>query len=220
MVRNVAILGGTGAFGSGLAYRLAQAGVDVVIGSRSLDRAKETALQIKEALGAANVTGLGNVDAAGAAELVVLSIPNLGRENILKQLASVMDGQILVDVTVPFADGDILRLAPPAEGSNAQQTAAILGDTAKVVTGFHSVSAKLLKDDGDIEGDAIIAGDDSESKHAVAELCELIGLRPIDVGGLHHARTLEGTTPIIIGMNKRLKSRHIGIRFTGVRDGT
>ena len=212
----IVIVGGTGDLGFGLAYRWAKAGLEVVIGSREAAKAEKAAAELNQMAGGSHVKGMCNQDAVREGELVVLAIPDAARGGTFEALAPLLSGKMVLDVTIPLRFNPLRYEAPP-EGSNAEQTQAGLGEAAKVVCGFHTVSAAMLADpEKEIHGDVIILGNDAESRTFVLGLAEKIGLRAFDGGPLRHARTVEGLTPMIIGMNKRYKRGHIGVCLTGI----
>jgi NADPH-dependent F420 reductase len=220
-VEPVAIIGGTGALGFGLALRLARAGTPVVLGSRDAGRAEESAAKLRERLPDADVRGLDNAEAARAVELLFLCVPFRNQSETLTNLKDVLrEGQLLVDATVPLAaavSGRATRMLGVWQGSAAQQAAEMAPEGVRVVSGLHTVSAALLADlDHDLEEDILLAGDRKADKQAVAEVVERIpGLRAVDCGRLEMARILESLTPLIIGINVRHKTR-AGIRITGL----
>lgn len=212
----IVIVGGTGDLGFGLGYRLAKAGEAVVIGSRSAEKAEKAAQDINAMTGAENAQGMVNAEAIQQGDLVVLSVPDAARLDTLHSLMPALAAKTVLDVTIPLRFGPLRYEAPP-EGSNAQQTLAVLGEGAKVVSGFHTVSAKMMSNpEKELQGDVIILGNDQESLSYVVALAEKIGLRGFDGGSLENARTVEGLTPLLIGMNKRYKRGHIGIGLTGI----
>jgi 8-hydroxy-5-deazaflavin:NADPH oxidoreductase len=217
----VAIIGGTGALGFGLALRLAGAGTPVVIGSREAGRAEEAAGKLAERIDGADVRGLDNAGAARAAEVVFLCVPFRNQSETLTNLKDVLrEGQLLVDATVPLAaavSGKATRMLGVWQGSAAQQAAEMAPDGVRVVSGLHTVSAALLGDlDHELDEDILLAGDRKADKQAVAEVVERIpGLRCVDCGRLEMARILESMTPLIIGINIRHKTR-AGIKITGL----
>lgn len=211
-----AVIGGTGALGWGLTLRLAKAGVSVIIGSRTEEKAAASAAEANQILGAEQVQGLSNADAARAADLVVLAVPVAAQEATLAQIAPHMGGKVLIDTTVSLAEGDPTRIVPPAEGSAAERVQALL-PAARVVSALHTVSGKLLASlDKPIDCDILVAGDDQDAKQQAIALIEKIGVRALDAGPLRNSQSLERMTALIIGMNIRYKRRHIGVRFTGV----
>lgn len=219
----VPIVGGTGALGFGLALRLATAGVSVTIGSRSLERAQEAAVRLRESVPGAAVEGLDNEQAAQRGEIVLLCVPFRNQSENLTNLKGVLrEGQILVDATVPLAaavGGRATRLLGVPQGSAAQQAQEMAPAGVIVVSALHTLGAPKLADlHEQLDEDVPIAGDDREAKRAVAELIRQIpGLRPIDCGRLEMARVIEGVTPLLISINARHKT-HAGVRFTGIAD--
>jgi NADPH-dependent F420 reductase len=215
MADPVAIIGGTGALGFGLAARWSRAGVPVVIGSRDEGRAREAA----EKAGASQ--GLQNADAARAARVVFLTVPFRNQSENLTNLRDVLqEGQLLVDCTVPLAaavSGRATRMLGVWQGSAAQQAAEMAPDGVRVVAALHTISAATLGDlDTPLDEDILICGDRKADKRVVAELVSRIdGLRPVDAGRLEMARIVESLTALCIGMNARYKT-HAGIRITGL----
>lgn len=217
----VCIVGGTGALGFGLALRLGRADVPVVIGSRDAGRAQEAAARAREKVPGGSFSGLQNEAAAREAEIVILSVPFRNQvENVANLHATLTDGQLLVDATVPLAaafGGKATRTLGVWQGSAAQQARELTPDGVRVVSAFHTVSAALLTDlDHELDEDVLICGDRREDKARVAELVERIdGLRPVDCGALEMARIVEQLTPLIISINARNKVR-AGIKITGL----
>lgn len=219
--RTVAILGGTGNLGQGMAVRLAKAGHRVVIGSREADRAATAAAHVAELTGSTTVTGADNGDAADGADVVLVSVPFA---NQAKTLASVKDrlqaGQIVLDACVPLGPaigGRPTQLVGVWHGSAAQQAAALVPEGVAVVSGLHTLSADDLADpDLSLSQDTLICGDRKADKAAITELLSTIdGLRVVDAGRLEMSRMVEGLTPILIGINIRNKV-HSGFRITGL----
>jgi 8-hydroxy-5-deazaflavin:NADPH oxidoreductase len=219
----VPIIGGTGALGFGLALRWASAGVPVVIGSRSAERAGEAAGRLRERVPDAQVEGLENPDAARSGPIVVLTVPFRNQSENLTNLKEVLEpGQILVDATVPLAaavSGRATRLLGVPQGSAGQQAQEMVPDGVRVVSALHTVSAATLNElDSELDEDIPIAGDKRDDKRRVAELIARIpGLRPVNAGLLESARLIEGLTPLLISVNSRYKT-HAGIKLTGLPD--
>ena len=225
--QTVAVIGGTGALGFGLAVRWSIAGVPIVIGSRDAGRAQEAAAGVIERAkqgGAENprVEGFQNEDAAGRASTVLLAVPFRAQSENLNNLRNALQPQtVLIDATVPLAaavGGRATRTLGVWQGSAAQQALEMAPRGVTIVSALHTVSAAALSDPSiALEEDVLIAGDDRKSKDQVAELVTRIpGLRPVDCGDLEVARILEQLTPMLISINKRHKIKHSGIRVTGL----
>ena len=220
--QTVAIIGGTGALGFGLAVRWAIAGVPIVIGSRDAGRAAEAAEKVLERAGAGEVTGVENEEAAGRASTVLLAVPFRAQSENLNNLRNALQPQTtLIDATVPLAaaiGGWATRTLGVWQGSAAQQAEEMAPRGVTVVSAFHTVSAAALADPSrELEEDVLIAGNDRKIKDDVAGLVRRIpGLRPVDCGDLEMARILEQLTPLLISVNKRHKIKHSGVRLTGL----
>jgi len=216
----IAILGGTGAEGFGLALRWARAGESVIIGSRDAGRAREAAAKIQATLGGnANISGEENNAACAAADLLVLTIPFEGHCALLKQVKpAIRPGSIVIDATVPLASsigGRATRTLGIWEGSAAQQAAELVPGVS-VVAAFHNTSASILNGDAPVDCDVIVCSDDAAALKTVRTLAAKIpGVRAIDGGKLENARILEQITALLIGLNIRHKG-HSGIRITGL----
>jgi 8-hydroxy-5-deazaflavin:NADPH oxidoreductase len=221
----VAVVGGTGAEGSGLAVRFAKAGLRVLIGSRNLDRAQAVAREIAAQAGAGEVTGHTNPDAVSKAAIVILTVPLSAQVEILKSIrTSFLSGAILVDTTVPLeiaVGGRLSRTVSLWDGSAAQQAARLAPAGVPVVATFHALSAEALKRIGQrVDCDALICGDNPEAKATVSEIAETIpGVRAIDAGPLDSARFLESSAALLIALNLRHKVKHCGLRITGLGPG-
>ncbi len=220
-VRPIAILGGTGPAGTGLALRWARAGETIIIGSRDAKRAEHTAGAIQQRVGPqANVSGLENSAACDTADILVLTVPFEGQAGLLKQLKSAISpGSILIDATVPLAAAVGGRASRPLgiwQGSAAQQAAELVPEEVSVVAAFHNLSAELLNGDASLDCDVIVCSDDPDASQLTRELAAKIpGVRPIDGGKLENARIVEQITALLIGLNIRHKG-HAGIRITGL----
>ena len=221
-LRPIAIIGGAGAEGFGLALRWAQAGETVIIGSRDAARAQQAADKIKQRVANANISGMENAGAAGASDLIVLTIPFEVHAATLKQLKpAIRTGSIVVDTTVPLAaavGGRATRTLGVWQGSAAQQAAEILGKEIHVVAAFHHVGAELLAIEGPVDCDIIVCSDDPAATKTVRHLAaKILGVRALDGGKLENARILEQITALLIGFSIRDKG-HAGIRITGLPD--
>lgn len=212
---NITVIG-AGKMGSGLAMRFAMAGHQVTIASFDRALAEEAAENTRQLTGCANISSGENAAAAATADIVVMVIPVASRREVLEPLRDILREKILVDVTIPMAFNPI-RYAPPAEGSNAQETHAILGEGSRVAAGFHTVSFTLLRKlDTPLSGSTLIVGSDPETAETVMTLAESIGLRPVNAGGLEFAPTVESLTPMLLGINKRCGVGGAGIDITGI----
>jgi 8-hydroxy-5-deazaflavin:NADPH oxidoreductase len=216
----VAIVGGTGDLGFGLAVRLAAAGVEVVIGSRAADRAAQAAERVPDGA----VRGAENPEAVAGADVTFVTVPYAGQAEIYRSIRDRFEeGAVVCDTTTPLATavgGRPTQVVRPWHGSAAEQAAAILPDGVRLVSGFHTVSAEVLQDvDATVDEDVLLCGDDAEAKAGIGELVERIpGLRWVDCGLLSAARILEPITAAMISVNRRYRIRGAGIRVTG-RDG-
>jgi NADPH-dependent F420 reductase len=222
MARKIAILGGTGAEGSGLANRLARAGEHIVIGSRDAQRASETAKQLRERIGGtARIEGADNASAAAQCEIAVLTVPFSGQAALLKQLKSVWKpGTIVIDTTVPLAaavGGAATRMLGVWQGSAAEAAAELLPAGVSVAAAFQNLSAELLAGDAPVECDVLICSDDEKARQVARELAGKIpGVRAVNGGKLENARIVESMTALLIGLNIRYKVHSAGLRFTGL----
>lgn len=212
----LAIIGGTGALGSGMAMRWAAAGYPVIVGSRSSEKAHEAAQQIKNGNGAPPVRGDTNVGAAAAADIVILAVPFSSHDATLEELKDVVAGKIVVDAVVPLVPPKVAQVQLPPQGSAGQIAQERIGDMARVVSAFQNVGAAKLQGGGPIECDVLVCGNDKEAREAVIALTGAIGMRGIDAGPIANAAAAEAMTSILIGINKRYKVDCAGIRITGI----
>ncbi len=222
MARKIAILGGTGAEGSGLAYRLAQAEENVLIGSRDAARAQETAKRLRERIGGdSQIEGMDNASAAATCDVAILTVPFSGVSALLKQLQSVWkQGTMVIDTTVPLAaavGGAATRVLGVWQGSAAEQTKELLPPGVSLAAAFQNLGAESLAGNEPVECDVLVCGDDEKAKQVAFELVSKIrGARPLNGGKLENARIVESLTALLIGLNMRYKVHGAGIRFTGL----
>jgi 8-hydroxy-5-deazaflavin:NADPH oxidoreductase len=218
----IAIVGGTGPEGSGLALRWARAGESVVIGSRDGERARTAAMQIADKAGAlGSVEGVENAVAVKMCDIVVLTVPFAGQAELLKQLKpSFRQGTVLIDATVPLATavgGRPTRVLGVWQGSAAEQAQEMVGKNVVVVGAFHSLSATVLDGDGDVDCDVIVCTDDERARKVASDLAMKIpGVRAVDGGKLENSRIVEAMTALLITMNIRHKVHGAGWRVTGL----
>lgn len=219
--RPIAIIGGTGPAGMGLALRWVRAGETVIIGSREAERAQQAAASIQRRVGdQARITGMENSAACAAADILMLTVPFEGQASLLKRLKPAMTaGSILIDATVPLAagvGGRASRTLGIWQGSAAQQAAELVPAEVSVVAAFHNLSADLLGGDNPLDCDVVVCSDDADAAQLTRELAAKIpGVRPIDGGKLENARIVEQITALLVGLNIRHKG-HSGIRVTGL----
>jgi len=222
MARKIAILGGTGPEGSGLANRLARAGEHIVIGSREASRAQETVQQLRTQIGGtAQIEGAENAAAAAQCDIAVLTLPFSGQAPLLKQLKGVWKpGTIVIDTTVPLAatvGGSPTRMIGVWQGSAAQAAAELLPAGVAIAAAFQNLGAELLAGDAPIDCDVLVCSDDENAKKVAMELAAKIpGVRALNGGKLENARIVESITALLIGLNIRHKVHSAGVRFTGL----
>ena len=222
MPHTIAIVGGTGAEGLGLALRWARAGESVIIGSREAQKAREAAAQIAANAGAGgHVDGADNAEAVARAGIVVLTIPFSAHATLLKKLrSSFQAGAILIDTTVPLAatvGGLPTRTLGVWQGSAAQQAAEMVPEGVSVAAAFQNVSAGLLTGEDPVDSDVVVCTDDERARQVTVELVEKIpGLRAINGGRLENARIVEQITALILSINGKYKVHRTGLRFTGL----
>jgi len=215
----LAILGGTGALGTGLAQRWAAAGYPVVLGSRSRDKAEAVARDIQPADGAPPVRGDDNAGAAHAGDIVVIAVPYSSHDAILDEIKDAVAGKIVVDAVVPLVPPKVSLVQLPPQGSAGQIAQERIGDSARVVSAFHNVAAAKLQTGGAIDCDVLVFGNDQEARDVVIALADAIGTRGIDGGPIANSVVGEALTSILIGINRRYKVPGAGIRITGALEG-
>ncbi|MDQ3986180.1 MAG: NADPH-dependent F420 reductase [Actinomycetota bacterium] len=220
-IDKVAVIGGTGDEGYGLALRWAKAGLEVVIGSRQQEKADAAIDRLKKQIPSARCSGMENARAVASTDLVVVTVPYSGQAAIYKSIADhVRDDAIVVDCTVPVAAAVGARATHTLgvwEGSAAQQAWAFLGK-GNLCAAFHTLAAVALNEiDSPMEGDVLVCGSNRAAKQRVRELVEAIpDLRYVDAGPLENARIVEPLTALLIGINRRYKVDRAGVRITGL----
>lgn len=213
----IAVLGGTGKEGGGLALRWAHHGHKVVLGSRSAGRAQEAADAMNATLGANAVSGADNVAAAAVADIVVLAVPYAAQQPTVAEVRAGLSGKILIDVTVPLVPPRVSRVQLPGGRSAVEAVQTMLGTDVRVVSAFQNISAHhLTKLDEEIECDVLVCADDTAAADIVVALAEEIGLRAWNAGALANSVVAEGLTSVLIALNRRYKVPGSGIRITGV----
>jgi NADPH-dependent F420 reductase len=217
LLLTVAVLGGTGKEGSGLAMRWALNGYRVIIGSRDANRAMERAGELNTQLGVDYLIGKDNASAAAEANLVVLSVPYAAHAATLESVKDQLQGKVLVDITVPNQPPDIQTVWVPPGNSTALEAQAIVGSGVRVVSAFHSISfTKLRKLDQPIDSDVFVCGDDADAKKDVMHLVEAAGMRGVDAGPLKNSVAAESLAAVLIYINKAYGVKGAGIRITGL----
>lgn len=213
----LAILGGTGAEGGGLAFRWAHAGYRVVLGSRSQARAEAAAQDMKARLGRGEVSGADNVTAAREGHIVVLAVPFAAQVATATEVRAALSGKVLVDVTVPLVPPKVGTVQLPNGESAVYALQKLLGENVKVVSAFQNVSAHHLKDlDHQVECDVLVCGDDKQACDAVVQLARDGGMRALYAGVLANSAAAEALTSVLISINRQYKVPSSGIRITGV----
>ncbi|MGQ9501866.1 MAG: NADPH-dependent F420 reductase [Anaerolineae bacterium] len=216
--KTVAIIGGTGHQGPGLALRWAKSGrYRVIIGSRDATKAQNVAESLNIQLGHPLIEGKHNVEAAAAAGIVALTVPYSAHIEVLESIRAQLRGKVLVDVTVPLQPPRVSYVYIPPAGSATAEAQALLGEEVRVVCAFQNVSAIHLSHlDEPIDCDVLVCGDDEDAKAETIALVEAAGMRGFDAGPLQNAGVVEGLTAILIGINKRYRANGAGIRITGL----
>jgi 8-hydroxy-5-deazaflavin:NADPH oxidoreductase len=213
----IAVLGGTGKEGSGLALRWANAGHHIFIGSRNRERAQQTAVAINARIGADRAEGADNVAAAQKGDVVVLTVPYAAQLPTLDEVKLALAGKILIDVTVPLVPPQVGRVQLPDGGSAVVKAQAILGAAVRVVSAFQNVSAELLAEIGRaIDCDVLVCGDDREARAQVIALAQDAGMRAFHAGPLANSVAAEALTSVLIAINRQYKVKHSGIAITGL----
>jgi NADPH-dependent F420 reductase len=212
----IAIVGGTGREGRGLAMRWARVGHHVTIGSREADRARERARELSAA-GHGTVEGGDNTWAAGQAEVVLLSVPYSAHADTLHGLRAALQGKTVIDITVPLAPPKVSQVHLPAGHAAALEAQEILGPRTKVVATLHHVSSSQLSDpDCTLDADALVCSDDEAARTMTIGLVNELGLRGLDAGPLRNAIALESLTPVLLYLNKKYNGMGAGVRFVGL----
>lgn len=195
--KTIAVIGGKGNLGAALAERWRKAGLEVLIGSRS---------------------GMPYAEAAAAADIIVVTVPSAAQAEALAQIAPHAAGKIVVDTTVPLVPPRVMRVQLPAEGSAAQRAQALLGDTVKVISGFHNISAHKLAEPGAVDCDCLVFGDERADRVVGLALAEAAGLRALHGGALANSAAAEALTSVLIFLNRTYKSDGAGVRITNLPD--
>ena len=204
---SIAVIGGTGHLGKGIARRLAKAGHTVTIGSRTADKAQAVAAEL-------GVAGAANEDAAQGQDVVIVSVPYASQEATLKQIAPLVGPAIVVDTTVPLMPPKVMRVQLPEAGSAAAEARVHLGPDVRFVTAFHNVAAHILDSEQTVECDVLVFSDDVEARNTVIGLIGDMDMRGLSGGALVNSAAAEALTSLLIYMNKTYSADGAGIRFT------
>jgi NADPH-dependent F420 reductase len=214
--KSVAVLGGTGKEGKGLAYRWAKAGIPVIIGSRDKDKANEVAQELNRKINISTIQGEDNLSAARNADIIVISVPYTAHRETLEAIKSVLQGKILIDVTVPLNPPKVTRVQMPPAGSAAQEAREIVGEGVEIAAAFQNISYEHLINDNEVDCDVLVTGTSKETRITALDLVKSAGLNGWDAGVLENSMVAEGLTSVLIHINKTYGSTHAGIRVTGV----
>jgi len=218
LLLTIAVLGGTGKEGKGLAYRWAKAGYKVLIGSRSPERAVTVASEIMELLeGSSSLVGTSNHEAAELADIVVLTVPYAAHRETLENVKDVLKGKILVDVTSLSIPPMVTKVQMPPAGSAAQEAREIVGEGVEVAAAFQSISHKHLLTDEDVDCDVLVTGTSKDARAEVLKLVEAAEMIGWDAGPIENSIVVEGLASVLRNINKQYGSTHSGIKITGVQ---
>jgi 8-hydroxy-5-deazaflavin:NADPH oxidoreductase len=215
----IAIIGGTGAEGGGIALRLAKAGHRVLIGSRDAAKAKTAAAELASLAGV-EIAGDGNPAVAAAAEIVILTVPYAAQRPTVDDIRDILAGKILVDATAPLVPPRVNRVQLPEGGSAVAAIQALLGESVRVVSAFQNVSAEKLRHlDRPVDCDVLVCADDAPARQIVIDLIASMGMRGIDGGAICNSAVAEALTSLLIWVNRKYKvAGGSGIRITGIGD--
>jgi len=218
-LETIAVIGGTGKEGKGLAYRWVKAGYPVIIGSRKAEKAQSAVQELSEKLNSeenSRLSGMENGAAVRKAQIAVLTVPYEFHRSILEDLKDALNGKYLIDVTVPLVPPKVSTVQVPPEGSAALQAQMILGDSVAVISAFQNISFELLLSDEKINCDVLVCGKDGESRQVGLKMVKAAGLTGWDAGPLENSIVAEGFTSILIRINKQAGTKSAGIQITNV----
>lgn len=217
-MKTIAVIGGTGKEGKGLAYRWAKAGLRVLIGSRSPLKAEIVAKELSDRLGyKAIIEGTSYQNAVQRSDIIALTVPYAAHREALDIIKGGMKGKILIDVTVPLFPPKVTRVKMPPAGSAAQEALGILGEEIQVTSAFQNISSEHLLQDVPVECDVLVTGTSKEARTETLNLVAAAGLTGWDAGPIENSAVVEGLTSILIGINKQYGSKSAGIQITGVQ---
>lgn len=217
---SLAVIGGTGDLGAGLALRWAMAGYQVVVGSREREKAREAGEALRQVLSERGcdpslLLDQANVMAATAADIVTLTVPFAHQQSTLATIRDQLAGKILIDATVPLVPPKVGTVQLPTAGSAGQMAQAFLGDGVRVVSAFQNVAASVLKSGHHLDCDVLVCGNDPDARAEVVKLVQACGMRGFHAGPIQNSAAAEALTSVLITINRQLKC-HAGVRLTGV----
>jgi NADPH-dependent F420 reductase len=217
---SIGIVGGTGDLGRGLSLRLAKAGHAVLVGSRKPEQAVEAARALaaelsERGISIASVEGMDNVAAAERSDIIFVTVPFGAHTPTLESIRQVVQGKVVVDVTVPLVPPRVARVQLPPEGSAGMIAQTLLGEDVQVVSAFQNVAAAHLQADMEIPCDVLVTGNEKTARQIVIDLIESMGMRGFHAGLIHNAAAAEALTSVLININKQYKT-HAGLRLTGI----
>ena len=213
----IAVLGGTGDLGTGLARRWAKAGYTLIIGSRTADKAETAAAELAGLATGTKPRGMANLEAAKAGDVVVLTVPFANAPALLDEIKAAVQGKLVIDTTVPLVPPRVARVQLPPEGSAAVAAQIRLGEGVRVVSAFHNVAAhKLAEVDKPLDCDVLVFGEKPDDRAVAIALAEALGVRGLHAGPLANSAAAEALTSIIIGLNRTYKADGASIRMTGI----
>ena len=214
-IDTIAILGGTGDLGTGLAIRWSKAGHRIIIGSRTLEKARKAVADLHEISPETPADAMVNADAAAAGDIVVLTVPAAHQISTLETVRDGLKGKILIDVTVPLVPPRVGTVQLPDAGSAGKRAQDLLGSRVKVVTAFQNVAAHLLKEDVQIECDVLVCGDKRAARQKVIDLAGEAGMMGWHAGPIENSAAAEALTSVLIQINRRHDISHSGIKIVG-----
>lgn len=212
---DIAVLGGTGDLGPGLALQLAKAGYKVTIGSRSADKAKRVANMLSADAPGTRIHAAENPEAATAADVVIMTVPFASHAATIESVRDNVQGKIFVDTTVPLVPPKVMRVQLPPGGSAAKQAQETLGENVRVVSAFQNIAAAHLQAGHLEDCDVLVCGNDPSARDVVVKMAQDIGMKAWHAGAIDNSAVAEALTSILIFLNKRYKLEGAGIRITG-----
>ena len=216
---SIALLGGTGDLGSGLAYQLARAGFHIIIGSRSLEKAEQTAAELRAEMPGVQIDAAENVKAVEKADVVFMTVPFDSHDTTLRSVKQKLQGKVFVDTTVPLVPPKVMRVQLPEGGSVARRAQQLLGDDVKVVSAFQNIAAHHLRSDrlSEVASDVLVCGDDPAAREIVINIAASIGLKAWHAGPIDNSVVAEALTSVLIFLNKKYSLDGAGIRIVSNR---